>query len=274
MPRRRARHAVILLALLSAAVPTGASASSKSRTVPADTLYAHQDWGRAAVAYEQLTRREPSNGAAWYRLGVSYAQSGHPDQAIPAYRRAQSLGYAPASTTYNLACAYARTNDKERAFAALDSLVAAGFRSAQTLQSDPDLESLRSDPRFAEVLRRAQRNATPCPDAPESRQLDFWMREWDVRDRATGTPAGTSSVQLILGSCVIFENWSGLQGGHGKCFNSFNRARGWCQQNWVDDSGNTNDFVEGTYRDSVMVYQGEGRAPDGTKFRRRLSFFN
>lgn len=50
----------------------------------------------------------------------------------------------------------------------------------------------------------------PCTTRPEYRQFDFWIGEWDVQ--AGGNQAGTNSVQLILGDCVIFENWIGAAG--------------------------------------------------------------
>lgn len=48
-------------------------------------------------------------------------------------------------------------------------------------------------------------SAAPCKSKPECRQFDFWVGEWDVQN-PQGQPAGTSSVRLILGDCVIFEN--------------------------------------------------------------------
>ena len=209
-----------------------------------------------------------------YRLGVSLSQSGHTDRAIPAYRRAAALGFAPTFSWYNLACAYAVIQDPEHAFEALDSLMARGYRQPQALETDTDLASLKADPRFAAVVARARKNAFPCESDPRSREFDFWIGEWDVQDKNSGSRVGTSSVQLILGSCVIFENWTDVFGSSGKSLNSFNRAQGWWQQNWVDDSGVTTDFTNGLLDGNAMVYQSSGKAPDGTNFARRLTFFN
>src|SRR5712692_8138415 len=50
----------------------------------------------------------------------------------------------------------------------------------------------------------------PC-GAPEYRQLDFWVGEWEVRG-PLGRHLGDSRVQQILRDCVVFENWSGADG--------------------------------------------------------------
>jgi len=259
---------VCFIALLPA-VARAATATG----VPADTLYARQEWAAAAAAYALLVKSEPANARAWYRLGVSSQQSGHADRAIPAYRKAASLGFAPAATYYNLACAYAVTHDGDHAFEALDSLTSKGYRQPQALEADADLASLKSDARFAAVVARARKNAFPCIDDPHSRELDFWVGEWNVQDRASGNHVGESSVQRILGDCVIFENWSGSLGGHGKSFNSYNSTEGWWQQNWVSDGGQTTDYTHGVREANAMVYHGVGHNGT-TTYPTKLSFFD
>ncbi len=253
-------------------LPVAAHSATSTTDVPADTLYAHQNWTAAAAAYERIIKSEPANGRAWYRLGFSNQEAGHPDRAIPAYQKAAALGFAPNVAWYNLACAYARTHDSEHAFAALDSLMNKGYRQAQALEADADFASIKSDARFAAVVARARKNAFPCLDDPRSRELDFWVGEWNVQDRA-GNHVGESSVQRILGDCVIFENWSGAFGDHGKSFNSFNSVEGWWQQNWVSDSGQTTDFTHGVREGNAMIYQGIGHK-GATTYPTKLTFFD
>ncbi len=63
---------------------------------------------------------------------------------------------------YNLACieAGAGASRLPYAFAALEQSIRLGFNDADHLQSDPDLQTLRTDPRFAELVRRTTANAT------------------------------------------------------------------------------------------------------------------
>lgn len=111
---------------------------------------------------------------------------------------------------------------------------------------------------------------TPCRSRPEYRQFDFWVGEWDVQN-PQGQPAGTNSVQLILGDCVLLENWTGARGGQGKSFNVYNAATGKWQQTWVDNSGNVLELA-GEYRDGQMRFTGETPGRGGAKTLERLTF--
>ena len=122
----------------------------------------------------------------------------------------------------------------------------------------------------AAAAAAAQPLPQPCRNSTEYRQLDFWVGEWEVQN-PQGRPAGTSSVQLILKDCVIFENWTGVRGYTGKSFNLYNtRTRKW-QQIWVDDQGGILEFT-GEFRDGAMRYTGRSTAADGKPLQDRLTF--
>jgi hypothetical protein len=53
-----------------------------------------------------------------------------------------------------LANLYADLGERERAFASLEKAYAAHDLQLQNLGTDPDLDPLRSDPRFADLMRR------------------------------------------------------------------------------------------------------------------------
>ena len=111
---------------------------------------------------------------------------------------------------------------------------------------------------------------SPCKSKPEYRQFDFWVGEWDVFG-PKGRQAGTNSVQLILNDCVVFENWTGAGGGHGKSFNVYNAAKGKWQQTWVDSTGSVLELL-GEYKDGEMRFAGESTGPGGKKLMNRLTF--
>ena len=115
----------------------------------------------------------------------------------------------------------------------------------------------------------AQGNAT-CKSKPEYRQFDFWVGEWEVMN-PKGQLAGTNSVQLILGDCVIFENWTSARGGQGKSFNVYNAAKGKWQQTWVDNSGNVLE-LDGELKEGEMRFTGESLGANGAKTMERLTF--
>lgn len=113
--------------------------------------------------------------------------------------------------------------------------------------------------------------ARPCRDSQAYRQLDFWVGEWEVFG-PKGKAVGASSVQLILGDCVVFENWTGAAGYTGKSFNVYDaRTRKW-KQTWVDDRGGMLEFT-GEFKDGAMRYTGESVAQDGKPLMDRLTFF-
>ena len=115
-----------------------------------------------------------------------------------------------------------------------------------------------------------QRQQAPCKSQPEYRQFDFWVGEWDVLN-PQGQTAGTNSVQLILGDCVVFENWTGARGGHGKSFNVYHAATGKWRQTWVDNSGGMLE-LSGDYKDNQMRLTGETKGRDGKLTLERLTF--
>ncbi len=53
---------------------------------------------------------------------------------------------------YNLACSYARLDQRDKAFDFLFQALAAGFDGTGTLRGDEDLDNLRGDPRFRKAL--------------------------------------------------------------------------------------------------------------------------
>jgi len=117
----------------------------------------------------------------------------------------------------------------------------------------------------------AAQTATPSPkcDAPEYRQLDFWVGNWAVTMR--GQAAGANLVTLEESGCLVHEHWTGAQGGTGQSFNFYDREDGRWHQVWVSNSGNVLDLA-GTYAGGTLTYRGEQRQPDGTALLHRLSF--
>ena len=116
----------------------------------------------------------------------------------------------------------------------------------------------------------APRN-NPCRAKPEYKQFDFWVGEWDVTER--GEKIATSSVQRIVGDCIIFENYFQADGYTGKSFNFYDPTLGKWRQTWVDGSGNVSEFV-GEYKENAMRFEGESHRQDGQKILRRMTLFN
>jgi hypothetical protein len=101
--------------------------------------------------------------------------------------------------------------------------------------------------------------------------MDFWIGSWDV-ETAEGKPAGKSQIDLILGSCIVLENWAGLNGYEGKSFNLFRSDTSTWEQIWVDNVGGITIF-EGEAREADIYYRTQSKDPDGTPVLRKMTFF-
>ena len=122
----------------------------------------------------------------------------------------------------------------------------------ETLTSEKDFVAWKDDPAFKELVQKSDLAVNPCKASPEFRQFDFWIGEWDVRP-VNGPVVASSSVQLILGQCVIFENWYPQSGSSGKSFNVFDAKDKKWHQTWFDDKGTFAHYVGGIVNDEMVV---------------------
>lgn len=260
----------IVVCLLS----LGASAHAEDPG-EANRLYQAKDWNGAAAAYAALATQAPKNPMYAFRNGAALLALGRAKEAVPLFERAASLGFPPPLMQAWSARALARAGDKDGAFAQLTKATAGGFGQVSMLDTESDFATLRGDARFAAVREAADRNARPCAYAPEYRQLDFWIGEWDVT--SSGAIAGENRIERILGDCVIYENWTGAQGVSGKSFNIWDSTTKEWRQTWVDSSGTLTEY-RGHFVDGTMAYLAEGLipGPDGklTKTLQKMTFFD
>ncbi|HEX5044679.1 MAG TPA: tetratricopeptide repeat protein [Candidatus Polarisedimenticolaceae bacterium] len=115
---------------------------------------AQQDATGAVAELERAVELNPGNGWAWHNLALAYMAAKQPGKAAVSFEKV--LPFAPQNPAllYNTACAYALSGDPGRAFELLDRAVTAGYKDKPGLLADPDLGSLRGDPRFAEIVKR------------------------------------------------------------------------------------------------------------------------
>jgi tetratricopeptide (TPR) repeat protein len=250
------------------------SALAADEASKANEAYQAKDWPKAAQMYGHITSRQQQNGRAWYRLAVSLHGTGAEDQAIAAYEKSIQTGVPPSIGEYGLALVYASKKDTDNAFKFLQKAAQDGFSEPDRLAADQELAALRSDPRFAQVVEQTQHNLKPCAYNPTNRQFDFWIGEWSVVTADGSSPAGDSKIELILGDCVIQENWTsaGNIGYSGKSYNTYNPDLHRWEQFWADNSGGMIHFY-GEMKDGVMDYwTDEIPQKDGTKLKRHLQF--
>jgi tetratricopeptide (TPR) repeat protein len=248
--------------------------TSSARIAPtmeqANQAFAAKDWTAAAQAYEAITRVDPTKAAAWLRLGVSRHKLLQDEKAIEAFKHAESDPQFGATAFYREAESLANLDRKSETLLALDKAVDAGFIQTDLILQDTDLTQLHDDPMFQKTIARADAIAHPCSHLPEYRQLDFWIGEWNVVNTQGQSPAGASSIQLILDQCVILENWTG--GGTGKSFNHYDtRLKKWIQD-WVDSQSTSVHFEGSVDKAGIMHYYADDLDPQHKPIKRHLQF--
>jgi tetratricopeptide (TPR) repeat protein len=244
---------------------------------PADSLFQKGDWRGTAQAYAAITQREPSNGMAWFRLGVARQSQSEYDAAIPAFEKARDLKFQVLAADFRLARIYSLKKDTDRAIQALDRVVQAGLANPTQLAAQRDLDNVRDDPRFKMILANVERVRFPCRAGTEATQFDFWVGRWDVFPWTPGgslgtAQVGTNDVESILEHCVLQENWTGTGGGSGKSMNFYDTNVNKWRQIWVADGGGSLDYT-GEFRDGAMRFAGWTRGPNGGKVLQKLTFF-
>ena len=91
-------------------------------------------------------------GAAWHRMGRPAEATRHFERARKMFDSLVAKGADDPFTRYYIACMYALSGDRERALDSLERVAAKlPALTAARIRRDPDLESLRSDPRFEAV---------------------------------------------------------------------------------------------------------------------------
>lgn len=111
--------------------------------------------------YEQLTRSDPKNGAVWYKLGYELYALGEHDRAARAFQQSAALHHSEDASLYNAACMLSLKGDRRSALDHLERAILAGFGSADKLREDDDLDNIRSEPRYRELLQLAEELEMP-----------------------------------------------------------------------------------------------------------------
>lgn len=99
------------------------------------------------------------NSQVYGQLASAQIHAGHNEAAIKSYAKAFEAGIPPGANTrgvahFNMACAYTRLGQKDKAIEALSNAITAGFTDRNAYETDDDLKPLRGETRFQELLSR------------------------------------------------------------------------------------------------------------------------
>ena len=113
---------------------------------------------RTPVSSRPSNRRSPRDGEDWYSRGMELHNDENYREAIAAFAKSIEAGHKEAASSYNIACGYALLGEPDRAFEWLKRAMDAGFDLSHYIDHDDDLDSLKSDPRWAEWKRLAKQS--------------------------------------------------------------------------------------------------------------------
>lgn len=119
-----------------------------------DLWFERGDYRKALINYREVVHARPDDFGALLQAGTCQRRLGRARGAERFFERARKVRPDSWMPVYNLACLRAVTDRPDEALdLLLRELPGRGFHDRGLLESDPDLESVRRLPRFAELLR-------------------------------------------------------------------------------------------------------------------------
>jgi len=107
----------------------------------------------------------------------------------------------------------------------------------------------------------------PC-SAPEFRQFDFWLGDWDAFDVGKPTIVARTRVDPILDGCVLREDYESVEGLKGQSFTLYDASRRIWHQSWTTNRGQLL-VIEGKLEAGEMILAGADRTAEGQERRVR-----
>jgi peroxiredoxin len=120
-----------------------------------DTLSGKGSVGTTLEALQNRvgTKEIDLEGWDYAERGFDYLSAGDFPRAVEHYQKATAAFPNDADLWYNYSCAQSRNNNLNEAFAALEKAIELGSNNFSWMKKDPDLENLRKDKRFGELVK-------------------------------------------------------------------------------------------------------------------------
>ncbi|HJW14278.1 MAG TPA: M56 family metallopeptidase [Thermoanaerobaculia bacterium] len=115
----------------------------------------------ATARYERLASKTSGNGEALYQVGRELLNAGRYELSAKAFGDAAARGYRVGTSLYNEACALSRGGQTRAALDVLQKALDAGFDQPDIFDKDDDLDNVRDDPRFGQIVKEARELALP-----------------------------------------------------------------------------------------------------------------
>ena len=104
--------------------------------------------------YEELVKETPDFTDALIALGDAYTKAGRHKEGLGIDQRLVKLKPQDAVIRYNLACSYSLLEVSDLCLVSLEKALGLGYCEFDFMEQDQDLEFIRMDPRYRELLSR------------------------------------------------------------------------------------------------------------------------
>ena len=103
---------------------------------------------------EGLAKRDPEYIEALQLLGDDYTKRGRFPEGLAIDEHLSRLLPEDSMVFYNLACSFSLTDRVDDSITALKKAVQLGYDDSKWMDEDPDLNKIRSDPRFEQIRHK------------------------------------------------------------------------------------------------------------------------
>ena len=217
-----------------------------------------EEYEAAEAAFAKIAEAQPNNGQAIFLHAYCLHMNGKLDEAHDRHLAAAAFPQFAARGNYNHACVHALRGEKDIAFVALAEARAAGFDNADQLRDDADMDGIRDDARFAELLLDMQGSSfegtalTSLAELPAGRRFDFAIGEWQTsRD---GEADGVATITRAFEGQGISASSRTNDSGATRSMSTFvydEEKQVW-RQIWVGRDG-VHAVLEGGFHDGQIV---------------------
>jgi tetratricopeptide (TPR) repeat protein len=112
---------------------------------------------RARKNFKVATQLDPTRPEAFSGIGVTYYARGDYEEALRWYKQALEVDPNFGDAYYNMACIYSLLKKKALAFRYLQIATLNGYAEYQAMETDEDLNNLRGDKRYKEILKKMRK---------------------------------------------------------------------------------------------------------------------
>jgi adenylate cyclase len=105
------------------------------------------------LTYERYLSQHPDDSRGHMYYATDLAQVGRKEEAKVQAAKAIELSPDDPLMLYNAACFYAQMGEKAAAIQSIKDAIAVGYGNFEWLMRDTDLDSLRNEPDFKELIK-------------------------------------------------------------------------------------------------------------------------